>query len=58
MSTLLEEIARALAETNELLRTIEAMQNGPRKEDWKRWAQKLKGDLFKTLVKESNRHEC
>jgi len=58
MSTLIEAIAKALAETNELLKTIEAMPDRPFKEDWKKQAQKLKGDLLKDLLKESNRHEC
>jgi len=58
MSTLIEAIAKALAETNELLKTIEAMPDRSSKEDWKTRAQKLKGDLLKDLVRESNRHEC
>jgi len=58
MSKLGEDIGKALAETEKLQKTIEGMKDGPSKEEEKRRAQKLKGDLVKALAKEPNIHEC
>jgi len=58
MSELGGDIRKALIETEKLQATIEGMKDGPSKEEEKRRAQKLKGDLVKALAKESNRHEC
>jgi len=58
MSKLGETISKALAEIEKLQRTIEGMKDGSSKEEQRRRAQKLKGDLVKALAKEPNIHEC
>jgi len=59
MRTLAEEIARATTETEKLQETIAHMPPGDFKEDQKKRAQKLKGNLVKALAKEApNIHEC
>jgi hypothetical protein len=53
MSTLIEEIARALAEANKLVETFKAMPPGPFKERSLKRAQKLKGDILQALFREA-----
>jgi len=59
MPKLKAEIARALTETEKLQNTIAHMPPGEFKEEQKKRAHKLKGDLVKTMAKEApNIHEC
>lgn len=59
MRTLKDEIARALTETEKLQNTIANLPPGELKEEEKKRAQKLRGDLVKAMIKEApNIHEC
>lgn len=58
MPTSQKEIVRALTETEKLQKTIANLPPGDFKQEQQNQAQKLKGDLLKSLAKESNRHEC